>query len=62
MQQQAYDFLVPALVTLALLVVTTILVLLWRKTTARKNTVLFVGLSDAGKTSIFTKLINSGKF
>jgi signal recognition particle GTPase len=51
----------PALITILLLVLTTLIFFVYRQWFKSKaDTVLFVGLTGSGKTTIFTKLINPG--
>ncbi|KAI1719642.1 signal recognition particle receptor beta subunit domain-containing protein [Ditylenchus destructor] len=53
-------FLIPALATFALLLLTVLIYLFWRRYASRADAIILVGLNDSGKTRIFTKLIDSG--
>jgi len=52
------EVFVSALITCLLLFITTLAFVFWRISGKKRNTVLFVGQSDSGKTVIFTKLVN----
>lgn len=60
-QLRSSDFLVPAVITFVILLVTTILLFVYRRLSTKPSTVLLVGLNDSGKTAMLTKLIDSSK-
>jgi pantothenate kinase-related protein Tda10 len=57
------QFLMPAMVTIIVLLVTSLLFFVYRRLLQTKaDTILFVGLAGSGKSTIFTKLINPSLF
>lgn len=50
------------LLTFGIILFSVLLYLFGRRFFNKSNIILLVGLNGAGKTAIFTKLINSGKF
>lgn len=57
----AGDWIIPALLTLLVLVISTVALFLYRRVAAAGNTVVIIGLNDSGKTVLYTKLINPSK-
>ncbi|KAH7710587.1 Signal recognition particle receptor [Aphelenchoides avenae] len=54
----AGDWIIPALLTLLVLVVTTVALFVYRRVAVSGNTVVIIGLNDSGKSVLYTKLIN----
>jgi signal recognition particle GTPase len=56
------NFLIPALVTFLVLLLSSLVYIIWRKLSSKADSVILVGLNGSGKTRIFTKLINSSPY
>ena len=54
------EFLLPALITFLVLLISSLVYFVWRKCASKADTIVLVGLNGSGKTKIFAKLINSG--
>lgn len=64
MLSQSSEFgIIPAIIiTFIVLLISILIFFFYKKFITKANTFLIVGLNDAGKTLIFSKLINSGIF
>uniref|UniRef100_A0A915E254 Signal recognition particle receptor subunit beta n=1 Tax=Ditylenchus dipsaci TaxID=166011 RepID=A0A915E254_9BILA len=59
MVNSASDYVIPAIATFLLLLLSSVMFFVWRKFGTKGDAILLVGLNGSGKTRIFTKLINS---
>ena len=53
---------IPAIVTLVILVITSLIFFFYRRIKSKANTILIIGPSGSGKSTIFGKLVNQSIF